>query len=66
MRSSQKENFMSSHSTSASVTYNNGRRRKTGHYRMYETNVLNLVENKLIARGIVTKGKSSSRYADSK
>ena len=35
---------MSSHSISASVIYKNERRRKTGHYRTYKTNLLNLVE----------------------
>ena len=38
---------MSHHSTSASVIYKNERRRKTGHNRTYNTNLLNLVENKL-------------------
>ena len=38
---------MSSHSISASVIYKNERRRKTGHYRTYKTNLLNLVRNKL-------------------
>ena len=38
---------MSSHSISASVIYKNQRRRKTGHCRMYKTNLLNLVESKL-------------------
>ena len=38
---------MSSHSISASMIYKNERRHKTGHHRMYKTNLLNLVENKL-------------------
>ena len=38
---------MSSHSISASVIYKNEKRRKTGHYKSYTTNLLNLVENKL-------------------
>ena len=57
---------MSSHSISASVIYKNERRRKTGHGRMFKSNLLNLVENKLDSKRIVTKGESSSRYADSK
>ena len=45
---------MSSHSISASVIYKNERRREAGS------------RTKSIARGVIRKGKSSSRYADSK
>ena len=41
-------------SISASMIYKNERRYKIGHYKKYNTNLLNLV------------GKCSSRYADSK
>ena len=38
---------MSSDSISASMIYKHERRYKIGHSRMYKTNLLNLVENKL-------------------
>ena len=38
---------MSSHSISASMIHQNERRFKIGHYNKYNTNLLNLVENKL-------------------
>ena len=56
----------SSHSMSASVIYKNERRRKTGHCRTYTTNLIISSRTNAIARGIVTKVESSSKYADSK
>ena len=41
------EKFMSSRSISASLIYKNERRYKIGNYKKYNTNLLNLVENKL-------------------
>ena len=52
---------------SASMVYKNERRYKIGHYKKYNTNLLNLVENKLdYKRRNIAKRESSSRYADSK
>ena len=52
---------------SASMIYKNERRYKIGHYKKYNTNLLNLVENKLeLQEELFAKRESFSRYSDSK